>query len=320
MSKRLFNSYIIVLLICKNLIIFGQCPQVEAIMVDACGTEQLNEFVVINSGAMGFNTNNLQVNYDPNNNILDVSNNDINTDVDNLPGEPCGLTNGNITAYSGCSNLISIGPGFQVPPNAIVILQTNAGTQSGIYDFSSICGLDQCVYVISSSCFRSAGAFSNAAAGIRTTIFTIDGCPQTASYMQASLPGGNGAYFLPLSNTYGNDGCVPPPSSPAPAPASVDQPANISVCGGQSVSSIFTGTGALYSWTNTNTLIGLGASGTGDIDFISPNVTSTQIGPTFAQLGPYCQNTTPVYFTFELDQWGTYNRYMVTTGNKYQLL
>ncbi|MBK7804932.1 MAG: hypothetical protein IPJ51_01210 [Saprospiraceae bacterium] len=36
-------------------IVNAQCPTVEAIMVDACGTEQDNEFVIINAGG-GFNS------------------------------------------------------------------------------------------------------------------------------------------------------------------------------------------------------------------------------------------------------------------------
>ena len=106
--------------------IYAQCPQVEAIMVDACviGQEHNNEFLIINSGG-GFNTNDIQLSYDINNVLANAQNNDINIDIGNYVGDPtpCGLTNGNINAYSGCSNLISIGPGFNVPPNSIVVLQ-----------------------------------------------------------------------------------------------------------------------------------------------------------------------------------------------------
>ncbi len=211
----------------------AQCPQVEAIMVDACGTEQLNEFIIINSGG-GFNTSDIQLSYDANNNILAQANNDINIDINNFSTDPtpCGLSNGNAGAITGCTNVTSIGDGFNVPANSIVILQTSAGSQNGIYNFASLCGAGQCVYVISSSCTRTAGGFTNAGAGLRTTIFQINGggCMQTITYNQTSLVGGNGAYYLPLTNMYGNAGCVVPPSSPAPNPPSITDLPNVTVC------------------------------------------------------------------------------------------
>ena len=95
------------------------------------------------------------------------------------------------------------------------------------------------------------------------------------------------------------------------------------LCGGQQTTAVaFSGTGSSYTWTNSNTAIGLGASGTGTINAftatntsgatISATITVTpmlngcagppttftitvspQIVPTFTQLGPYCQNSTP---------------------------
>ncbi|MBK8425638.1 MAG: hypothetical protein IPL27_06465 [Lewinellaceae bacterium] len=47
-----------------------------------------------------------------------------------------------------------------------------------------------------------------------TTNFYIDGdCAQTITYNQASLGAGNGSYYLPLTDMYGNAGCVSPPVS-----------------------------------------------------------------------------------------------------------
>ncbi|MBK8546066.1 MAG: gliding motility-associated C-terminal domain-containing protein [Saprospiraceae bacterium] len=202
--------------------IYAQCPQVEAIMVDACviGQEHNNEFLIINSGG-GFNTNDIQLSYDINNVLANAQNNDINIDIGNYVGDPtpCGLTNGNINAYSGCSNLISIGPGFNVPPNSIVVLQASAGSTTNAYNFTNLCGSGQCVYVISSSCIRTAGGFTNSGSGTRETIFQIaGGCNQTIIYDRALLVGGDGAFYIPLSTSYGNNGCVVPPSSPAPNP------------------------------------------------------------------------------------------------------
>jgi len=47
----------------------------------------------------------------------------------------------------------------------------------------------------------------------------------------------------------------------------VDVPPDITVCPDAPVSVAFSGTGASYSWTNSNTAIGLNASGSGDIAF-----------------------------------------------------
>ena len=95
------------------------------------------------------------------------------------------------------------------------------------------------------------------------------------------------------------------------------------ICAGQQTTAItFSGTATTYNWSNSNTNIGLGASGTGNIaaftgtntgsSAISGTITVTpvsgtctgtpvtfsitvnnQIIPTFTQLGPYCQNSTP---------------------------
>jgi gliding motility-associated-like protein len=56
--------------------------------------------------------------------------------------------------------------------------------------------------------------------------------------------------------------------------ASTDQTA----CSNQPISVTFTGTASAYNWTNDNTAIGLGASGTGDISFTTANIASNQTG------------------------------------------
>jgi gliding motility-associated-like protein len=58
----------------------------------------------------------------------------------------------------------------------------------------------------------------------------------------------------------------------------VNAPADQSVCVGTNVALNFTGTSAaVFNWTNTNPAIGLGASGVGDIDFMSTNVGNTPL-------------------------------------------
>jgi hypothetical protein len=62
----------------------------------------------------------------------------------------------------------------------------------------------------------------------------------------------------------------------APAP-SVNPINNVVVCAGAPVGVTFSGTaGATFSWTNSNPAIGLGASGSGNINFTSANVGSIQ--------------------------------------------
>jgi hypothetical protein len=58
----------------------------------------------------------------------------------------------------------------------------------------------------------------------------------------------------------------------------MDDPADLSVCAGQPVSVIFSGEGTGFSWANSNTAIGLGASGTGNLNFTAANVGTVQTG------------------------------------------
>lgn len=55
---------------------------------------------------------------------------------------------------------------------------------------------------------------------------------------------------------------------------SMDNPGNQLVCSAQDVMIMFTGAATDFAWTNSNTAIGLGASGTGDIDFTAATVAS----------------------------------------------
>ena len=281
--------------------VFSQCPRVEAILVDACSTESLNEFVIIHSGSSGFNTNDLSVDFPAGNNQMSVSNNDINTNVDNWPpGTPCGLVNGNPSAYTGCSNIIPVGQGFDVPPNSILILQTSNGSQNGVYDFSSLCGSDQCVYVISNSCTRTIGAFSNSTStGLRTTTFDFGGgCQDVVTYDCQALIGDNGDYYLPETGTYGSNGCVVPPSSPAPNP----QPATFDpigpFCEGENFTLPSTSNeGFTGTWspdinnmmTTTYTFYPTGGQCASSTQITV--VINAPVDPIFDPVGPFCQGT-----------------------------
>ena len=58
------------------------------------------------------------------------------------------------------------------------------------------------------------------------------------------------------------------------------QPADLTACGGQNVAVTLAGqpAGAAFSWTNDNTAIGLGASGSGNINFVAAQVANAETG------------------------------------------
>lgn len=187
------------------------CPSVAAIMVDACGTEQRNEFVIINSGG-GFNVNDFQFTFNPTN-TSGATNKNVNIGFDS-----CAVTAGDETIYTGCSNIFSAGPGDVIPANSYVIFQSSNNADE-IYDLSSLCEDDKCIYVISNACVRTQGAFTNKSTGSpgpRQNFLSIAGtsCVDEATYSTIDLiSGSNGNYFIP-PNIYGvnlPDRCVAPP-------------------------------------------------------------------------------------------------------------
>ncbi|MCK6693836.1 MAG: beta-propeller fold lactonase family protein, partial [Thermoanaerobaculia bacterium] len=202
------------------------------------------------------------------------------------------------------------------------------------------------------------------------------------TYNLPSLVGGNGAYYLPLTNAYGNAGCVAPPVTgpslqppnidPIPnvticgdyilppitgtnltgneayytgangtgtqynagdvistpgtyyiydqngpvgcddqvqftatigAPPTVNQPADVTVCSGQSVTVNFTGTpaGTVFNWTNDNTGTGLAAGGTGNINFVAANVTVQEISTVTVTPNNGICDGDPVTFTITVN-------------------
>ena len=58
--------------------------------------------------------------------------------------------------------------------------------------------------------------------------------------------------------------------------ATVNQPADVVVCEDEPISVAFAGTASGFNWTNSNPAIGLGAAGTGNINFTPANVTTTE--------------------------------------------
>ena len=106
------------------------------------------------------------------------------------------------------------------------------------------------------------------------------------------------------SYTYAGETCTGPPTSftiTVNPTAQVNQPESMTVCnGGTASSTVFitdnTGGTTTYEWSNDNTSIGLGASGTGDIAAFtalntgtSPVMATITVTPTFTNGGSSCQ-------------------------------
>lgn len=182
----------------------GGCPEIEMIFLDACGTEALNEYIVVSTGS-GFMVDQLGVDFDMNNNGV-IVNDDINT------GQFCNWQDGDISVFSGCNNLVSVGPGDNVPPGSLLIIQTSnlASTNYGIF---GLCGADECIYVVQNTCDRSIGAFSNCTGTTPRTqsISLTCGCSDALTY-DRSLPectDTDGTYVF-SDGTFGNNACASP--------------------------------------------------------------------------------------------------------------
>jgi len=196
-----------------------ECPIIESIYIDACGTESNNEFVVISSGS-GFAVDDLSFSFDDNNNWQSAADDNINT------GGLCTWFPGETSLFSGCSNIFSIGPGDYVPPNSLVIMQASRQGATS-YDISSLCGLSDCIYVLSNSCQRTAGGFSNCGAGTgngseRTNTLNLAcGCSDVLEYdilhpdFLAVCGGNNNGFYVLADLSYGNNGCVNGPTIPS---------------------------------------------------------------------------------------------------------
>ena len=229
-NRRCFS--VIILLAWVPFFVYGQCPTIQAIMVDACGSEAPNEFVIINSGG-GFNVSDLQLSFDTNNNNFGPENNDINIDMGNFSGDPtpCGLQSGNPAMATGCPNIIPVGPGTNIPAGALVILQTSSNADFA-YDFSGVCGAGQCAYLIRNTCPRTSGGFTNSTgSGTRTSVLLVNGTPCSNSYIYntSSLSGSDGDYFITPA-TFGNAACSPPPVTGGTPPPDINPLTDVSQC------------------------------------------------------------------------------------------
>ncbi len=213
----------------------AQCPSLKAMMVDPCGDDIRNEFIIIDSGT-GFNTQDLQISFDVSANGDTRENNDININIDNFSNDtrPCRFQPGNASLITGCDNIFVVSQGEEIPPNAIVVIQTS-GNANEPYDFSYLCGNGECIYVLQNDCIRTKEAFSNQGSGSRTTLLALTNtnCRREYTYDRGQLTDGDGDFYTPSRATlYGNRGCgVVPPVTGATIPPEFVNPGELYGCG-----------------------------------------------------------------------------------------
>jgi gliding motility-associated-like protein len=130
--------------------------------------------------------------------------------------------------------------------------------------------------------------------------------PNSVNTSVTNVPLGTSTYVLTTTDdnncTETND--VEVTVNPGPT---MDNPGPQSGCAGQPVAVNFTGTGVTYNWTNSNTAIGLGASGTGDLSFTAANVSATTTANiTVTPIDGPCMGT-PVTFPIVISPGPTMN-------------
>lgn len=207
------------------------CPTFFGMLVDACGTEENNEYLALYSGG-GFYVDDLSVDFDAMNNG-GGGNDDIGTGCGFQEPSP------DLIAYiqNNCPNsvIVGAGPGEVVPPGVPVLVFTSAAMDFD-YNFGGLCAVIGTVYVLQNGCARTSDAFSNGnVAGSNTVSVSLScGCTSSITYNMAQLQGNDGAFVanVPVFGTfYGNAGCSYPnfPSLPGMQPPIVVSPLTVPV-------------------------------------------------------------------------------------------
>lgn len=187
-----------------------ECPSILGLLVDACGTEENNELLVVWSGS-GFAVDSASLDFDTANNGANPA------DADIGPGNGCSWQKPDSIALATiraiCPNAVVVGagPGETVPAGVPVVVFTSAGFDFN-YTFNGACPLAPVIYVMQNGCSRFIGAFSNGTSnGARQTTFSLTcGCDWTTTYNCNSLIGADGAFVTDGGNPpvgYGNAGC-----------------------------------------------------------------------------------------------------------------
>ena len=125
----------------------------------------------------------------------------------------CSFKVPNVTALSGCDNVVALGPDDVIPGNATVVMFLNGTTLTDDYtatDFSNLCSFGETVYVLQNGCARSVSALANqAAAGDPLRVITVHSpCGTTLfTYNTADLDPDDGTFYLVGTSSSGNLDC-----------------------------------------------------------------------------------------------------------------
>ncbi|HNE28180.1 MAG TPA: hypothetical protein PLW66_03385, partial [Saprospiraceae bacterium] len=176
----------------------GGCPLTLGLVVNACGTEENNEFMAILSGG-GFYVDDLIVDFDG-------SGSDIGSDCGWQ--QPSANALASIQTFCPNGTVVGVGPGESVPAGVPVIIFSSAAFDFN-YNFGGLCPLSPVIYVMQSSCSPGGDVFPQSGGSISTTVSVSCGCSDNTTYNTGSLVGGDGAFvtdagFPPF---YGNAGC-----------------------------------------------------------------------------------------------------------------
>ena len=169
-------------------------PTFLGIFVNACGTEENNEFLGLWSGG-GFNTGDLVVSYD------DPANNG------------CGWQSPNpaLEAAIGaeCPGAVFVGSGEDIPANVIVVVFSSSDADFD-YNFSGLCATNGTFYVLQSDCSHATDVFPNTGTGTVSTNVSIGCWSEDITYDLTQIANTNGAFVaeIPIIGTfYGQAGC-----------------------------------------------------------------------------------------------------------------
>ncbi|MEN9335138.1 MAG: hypothetical protein RLZZ500_125, partial [Bacteroidota bacterium] len=201
---------------------YGQCFEIESILVDACSPtnptneEGLNEMVRFKVGPNPLNTANLTVTW-PNNAWGGIIQNATTANV-------VAQLNASIATAGNCGQILQPTGGV-LPANATVLLVTS---QNVNVTFNSFATLTTTVYMIFQNNTTNIGghfANYNTIPGTRTLVMSFGGtCTDTVTYERSLLINNTGGYGGPLTSqdgaavnftpagvpTYVNNGCLAP--------------------------------------------------------------------------------------------------------------
>lgn len=193
-------------------------PIFLGIFVNACGTEENNEFMGMWSGG-GFNLSDLTATYE------DPANNGCSWQTPSA-----GLQ---ATISSECPGAVFVGAGEDIPANVPVVIFTSSQADFD-YSFGSLCAVNGTIYVTQSDCSPGTEVFPNSGSGTVTTTLSIGCWTDDITYDLSQINNADGAYVaeIPILGViYGQAGCGWPsfPGLPGTDPVINIEPLDVTV-------------------------------------------------------------------------------------------